>query len=105
MKCGKKKVFKGHHTLLRVSVQIAASRNYQGELLIVLTNVCPYKALKMYKKRWGEFKSTNAVSTINYKDRDSNFCLAIKPLYAYPIIARLCVLTYQLYADHSNFVA
>lgn len=38
--------------LLGVEVSLAACRNLQGELLIVITNACPRSALKMYKKRW-----------------------------------------------------
>lgn len=52
VKCGKKTVYKDLHVLLGVEVYIAVSRNFKGELLIVVTNACPYKALKMYKKRW-----------------------------------------------------
>ena len=67
IKSGKKKVFKGIHTLLGVNVQIAASRNYKGELLIVVTNVCPSKALKMYKKRW-------AIETLFSYLKTKGFC-------------------------------
>jgi len=49
--CGKK-VLKGSYRVLGVDVNLVASRNPDGELLIVLTNRCPYKALKKYKKRW-----------------------------------------------------
>ena len=49
--CGRK-VLKGSYKVLGVDVNLAASRNPEGELLIVLTNRCPYKALKKYKKRW-----------------------------------------------------
>ena len=52
LKPGKRKALKDEHILLGVEIYLAASRNYKGELLIVVTNVCPYKALKMYKKRW-----------------------------------------------------
>ncbi|MGL5263044.1 MAG: IS4 family transposase [Candidatus Rhabdochlamydia sp.] len=52
LKQGKKKVLKGQYTILGLEVNLAASRNNKGELLIVLTNRCPYKALKIYKKRW-----------------------------------------------------
>jgi hypothetical protein len=52
LKQGKKKVLKGQYTVLGLEVNLAASRNNKGELLIVLTNRCPYKALKIYKKRW-----------------------------------------------------
>jgi Transposase DDE domain len=52
LKQGKKKVLKGQYTVLGLEVNLAASRNNKGELLIVLTNRCPYKALKIYKTRW-----------------------------------------------------
>lgn len=52
IKSGKKKVFKDAYTLLGVKMNVAASRNFKDELLIVVTNVCPYQALKNYKKRW-----------------------------------------------------
>jgi hypothetical protein len=90
IKCGKKKVFKGHHTLLGVSVQIAASRNYQGELLIVLTNVCPYKALKMYKKRW-------AIETLFGYLKTKGFCFEdthmtdLKKIDAWMLVLTLAV--------------
>lgn len=49
--CGKK-VLKRSYRVLGLDVNLAASRNPDGELLIVLTNRCPYKALKKYRKRW-----------------------------------------------------
>ncbi len=67
IKCGKRKVFKGLHNLLGVNVQIAASRNYKGELLIVVTNVCSSKALKAYKKRW-------AIETLFSYLKTKGFC-------------------------------
>lgn len=66
IKSGDKKIFKGLHNLLGVNVQIAASRNHKGELLIVVTNVCAYKALKMYKKRW-------AIETLFYYLKTKGF--------------------------------
>jgi hypothetical protein len=52
IKCGKSKVYKDLFFLLGVKVYLAASRNFKGELLIIVTNICPKKALKIYKKRW-----------------------------------------------------
>lgn len=52
MRSGGRRILKGQYKVLGVDVNLAASRNYEGELLIVLTNRCPYKALKKYKKRW-----------------------------------------------------
>lgn len=52
VKSGGRKILKGEYRVLGVDVGLAASRNHKGELLIVLTNKCPYKALKIYKKRW-----------------------------------------------------
>lgn len=52
LKQNRKKILKGQYRVLGVDVNLAASRNNKGELLIILTNRCPYKALKIYKKRW-----------------------------------------------------
>jgi len=52
VKANRKQVLKNRYTLLGVEVYIAASRNYKNELLIVITNDCVAKALKIYKKRW-----------------------------------------------------
>jgi hypothetical protein len=52
IKCGKKIFFKDARFLLGVKVYIAASRNSKGDLLIIITNICSKKALRMYKKRW-----------------------------------------------------
>jgi len=52
LKPNRKKVLKGQYRVLGVDVNLAASRNSIGKLLIVMTNRCPYKALKIYKKRW-----------------------------------------------------
>jgi hypothetical protein len=52
LKAGRKKILKNKYILLEVEVHIAASRNYKNELLIVITNDCASKALKIYKKRW-----------------------------------------------------
>lgn len=48
----RRKVLRGSYKILGVDVNLAASRNPEGKLLIVLTNRCPYKGLKEYKKRW-----------------------------------------------------
>ena len=52
LKANKKKTLESKYMLLGVEVYIAASRNHKNELLIVITNACASKALKIYKKRW-----------------------------------------------------
>jgi hypothetical protein len=52
LKVNRKKILKDKYVLLGVEVYIAASRNYKNELLIVITNDCASRALKIYKKRW-----------------------------------------------------
>ncbi len=52
LKINQKKILKDKYALLGVEIYIAASRNYKNELLIVITNDCASKALKIYKKRW-----------------------------------------------------
>ena len=90
IKCGKKKVFQGLHTLLGVNVQIAASRNYKGELLIVITNVCAFKALKIYKKRW-------AIETLFCYLKTKGFCFEdthmtdLKKIEAWMLLLTLAV--------------
>ena len=51
LKGNRKKILKDKYILLGVEVYIVASRNHKNELLIVITNECASKVLKIYKKR------------------------------------------------------
>ena len=53
LKNGKKKALDGFHGIMGLPVFIAAGRNKQGELLIVVSNQFCHRALKEYMKRWG----------------------------------------------------
>ena len=53
LKNGKKKALEGLHSVLGLPVFVAAGRNEEGELLIVVSNQFRQRALKEYMKRWG----------------------------------------------------
>jgi DDE family transposase len=90
IRCGKRKVFKGLYTLLGVNVHIAASRNYKGELLIVITNDCPLKALKIYKKRWAIETLFGYLKTKGFRFEDTHMT-DLKKIDAWMLLLTLAV--------------
>ena len=86
----KRKFLKERYVILGVEVGLAASRNYKGELLIVITNKCSRLALKMYKKRW-------AIETLFCYLKTKGFCfedthmIDMKKVEAWMLILTLAV--------------
>lgn len=90
IKVGKNKVFKDLYTILGVKVYVAASRNYKGELLIVITNSCRNKALKTYKKRWAIETLFGYLKTKGFSFEDTHMT-DLKKIDAWMLVLTLAV--------------
>jgi len=109
--CGKRKIFTDLQILLGVKVYIAASRNFKGELLIVVTNICPKKALKIYKKRWAIETLFGYLKTKGFRFEDTHmtdprkidaWMLILTLAVIWTLKANTLVQTKSIYASHGR---